>query len=122
VRTSILVAGSATLFRSIVKAVSNSFRFSAEIPKSNVDAVHKVRVVKTIRPIVGPAILPRSEAHHESRQTSGAYLRARMFESVSKTAPRMSRRDRRRYAKQFARNEYRRMMNDGANTGEASCN
>lgn len=39
-----------------------------------------------------------------------------MFEHVSQTASRMSRRDRRRLAKQFARNEYRNMMVDDTNS------
>jgi hypothetical protein len=75
-------------------------------------------------PAFGPAILPRSEQHHESRAACASYLRARMFESVSRDAPRMNRRERRRLAKQFARNEYRRMMADDSNSiGEAEpCN
>jgi hypothetical protein len=87
------------------------------------DPVHTIR----FRPnngaaILGPSIVPRSEGHHESRQASGSYLRARMFESVSRDAPRMSRRDRRRIAKQFARNEYRRMMADDTNAKAGPCN
>jgi hypothetical protein len=89
------------------------------------EPVHTIRLrPNTGAPAFGPAILPRSEQHHESRQASAAYLRARMFESTSRSAPLMNRRDRRRLAKEFARNEYRRMMADDSNSiGEAEpCN
>jgi hypothetical protein len=83
------------------------------------DLTHTVRIrPNTGVPAFGPSIIPRSEQHHESRQASAQYLRSRMFESTSRSAPLMNRRDRRRLARQFARNEYRRMMADDTNSSD----
>lgn len=67
------------------------------------------------RPFFGPSVQSERANHHVSRQTCRAYLRNRMFGSVSAGNPLMSRRDRRRYARLFACLEYRRMMSDDAN-------
>lgn len=67
------------------------------------------------RPIFGPSVQSEREDHHLSRQTCRAYLRNRMFASVSQGNPLMPRRERRRFARLFACLEYRRMMTDGTN-------
>lgn len=67
------------------------------------------------RPIFGPATTTDRAEHHLSRQTCRAYLRSRFFAAVSEGNKLMSRRDRRRAGRLFAKLEYRRMMADPTN-------
>lgn len=78
--------------------------------------VHMIRLRASSRPIFGPVFDVPREHHHLSRETCRHYLRTRFFAAVSQGNPLMSRRDRRRHARLFAKLEYRRMMQDPTNT------
>lgn len=66
-------------------------------------------------PIFGPVCIPDRANHHLTRQSCRHYLRAIAFQSISRQAPLMSRRDRRRWARAAAGIEYLDMMRDTTN-------